>query len=83
MEYEKINLLDNTPNQSSKSKAKNWVEINDESGGTCNEDNQLRIKTSMLRSSLYDYNDAFILVKGTIRVANTAAQGQPMTPIKR
>ena len=30
MEYQKlINLLDNTPNQPSKSKTKNWVEIND------------------------------------------------------
>ena len=32
MEYQKIrNLLDNTPNQPSKFKTKNWVEINDES----------------------------------------------------
>ena len=32
MEYKKItNLLDNTSNQPSKFKAKNWVEINDES----------------------------------------------------
>ena len=32
MEYQKIiNLLDNTPTQPSKVKAKNWVEINDES----------------------------------------------------
>ena len=31
MEYQKvINLLDNTPNQSSKFKTKKWVEINDE-----------------------------------------------------
>ena len=33
MEYQKIiNLLQNTPNQSSKFKTKNWVEIND---GSC------------------------------------------------
>ena len=32
MEYKKImNLLDDKPNQSSKFKTKNWVEINDES----------------------------------------------------
>ena len=32
MEYEKImNLLDDKPNQSSKFKTKNWVEINDQS----------------------------------------------------
>ena len=31
MEYQKlINLLDNTPNQPTKFKTKNWVEINDE-----------------------------------------------------
>ena len=35
MEYQKvINLLDNTPNQTSKFKIKNWAEINDESHGT-------------------------------------------------
>ena len=34
MKYQKrINLLDNAPNQPSKSKIKNWVEINDESRG--------------------------------------------------
>ena len=37
MEYQKIiNLLDNTPNQPSRSKTKIWVEINDESRGTYN-----------------------------------------------
>ena len=35
MEYQKIiNLLDNTPNQLSKFRAKNWVEINDDAPGT-------------------------------------------------
>ena len=29
----------------------------------------------MLKSSLYDYSDAYILVKGTITVNNTAATG--------
>ena len=33
MEYQKIiNLLDNTPNQSSKFRTKNWVETNDTIG---------------------------------------------------
>ena len=37
MEYQKIiNVLDNTPNQPSKFKNKNWVEINDESYGVYN-----------------------------------------------
>ena len=64
MEYQKIiNLLYNAPNQPSKFKRKNWVEINDESRGTYNEDNQIRFKTSILRSSLCDYSHAYILVK--------------------
>ena len=34
-QYKKIiNLLENTPNQPSKFRRKNWVEINDESRGT-------------------------------------------------
>ena len=47
-------LLDNTPSQSFKFKTKNWVEINHESRGTYNKDNQIRFKASMLRSSLCD-----------------------------
>ena len=69
-------MLDNKPNQQTKFRRKNWVEINDESLGMYNKDNQIRFKTSMLRSSLCDYSDASILVKGTITFANTAAQGQ-------
>ena len=61
MEYQKINKkLGNKPNQSSKFNTKNWAEINDESRGTYNEDNQIRFKTSMLRSSLYVYSEAYI-----------------------
>ena len=34
MEYQKImNLLDNTTNQPSKFRTRNWIEINDESRG--------------------------------------------------
>ena len=56
-------------------KTKIWVKINDESRGNYGEGNQIRFNTSMLRSSLCAYSDAYILVKGTITVANTAAQG--------
>ena len=35
----------------------------------------IKFKTSMLRSSLCDYSDAYILVKGNITVNNTAAAG--------
>ena len=67
MEYQKIiNLLDNTPNQPTKFRTKNWIEINDDSHGMYNTNSQIKFKTSMLRSSLCDYSDADILVSGTI-----------------
>ena len=76
MEYQKIaNLLDNASNQPSKFRTKNWVEINDESRGTCSVNRQINFKTSKLRSSLCDYSDAYILVKGNVTVNNTAADG--------
>ena len=77
MEYQKIiNLLDNTPNQTCKFKAKNWVEINGESQGMYNKNNQIRFKTTILRSSLCDYSDAYILVKRTVTGENKAARDQ-------
>ena len=71
MEYQKIaNLLDeNKSNQPSKFRTKNWVEINDESSGTYNVNSQIKFKTLMFKSSLCDYSDAYILVKGTITIA--------------
>ena len=69
MEYQKIaNLIDDTSNQPSKFRTKNWVEINDESRGTYNVNSQIKFKTIMLKSSLCDYSDAYILVKGTIKL---------------
>ena len=76
MEYQKIaNLIDDASNQPSKFKTKSWVEINVESRGTCNVNSQIIFKNTMLKSSLCDYSDAYILVKGTITVNNTAAVG--------
>ena len=49
--------------------------MNDESRGTCNVNSQIKFKTTMLKSNLCDYSDAYILVKGTITVNNTAAAG--------
>ena len=66
-------LLDNTSNQPSKFRTQNWVEINDESREIYTVNRQTNFKTSMLRSSLCDYSDAYILVKGNISVNNTAA----------
>ena len=69
MEYQKIaNLIDDTSNKPSKFRTKNWVEINDESRRTYNVKSQIKFKTAMLKSSLCDYSDAYILVKGTITI---------------
>ena len=69
-------MLDNTPNRPTKFRTKNWVKINNDSRGMYNKDNQIRFKTSMLRSSLCDYSGAYILVKGTITVAQETATAQ-------
>ena len=72
MEYQKIaNLLNDQSNKPSKSKTINWAEINDEARGTYSPNKEIKFKTSMLRSSLRDYGDAYILVKGNISVNNT------------
>ena len=57
-------MLDNPSNQLSKFKTKDWVEINDESRGAYNTNSQIEFKTTMLKPSLCDYSDAYILVKG-------------------
>ena len=73
MEYQKIiNLLDNKRNQPSKFRTKIWVEVNNQSGGTYNSNGQVKFKTLILRSSLCDYRDVYIVASATITVANTA-----------
>ena len=61
-------MLYNVPNQPTKFRIKNWVEINDDARGTYNTNNQINFKTSMLRSSLFDYGDAYILLSGAITI---------------
>ena len=76
MEYQKIaNLLNNESNQPYKFRTRNWVEISYEARGTYSPNKQIKFKTSMLRSSLCGYGDAYILIKGNITVNNTAAAG--------
>ena len=66
-------MIDDASNQPSKFRTKNWVEINDESRRTYNVNSQIKFKTTMLKSSLCGYSDAYILVEGTITVNSTAA----------
>ena len=71
MEYQKITkLLGSTLDKVPRFITKKWIEVYDKSGGTYNTSKQIRFKTSMLRSDLCDYSDAYVLVKGKITVAN-------------
>ena len=63
-----MNLLDNTPNQTTKCRTKNWVEIKFDSPRTYNTNSQIKLKTMMLKTSLCDYSDVYILVSGTITI---------------
>ena len=73
MEYQKIaSLLGNSPNKPSKIRTRNWVEINDDIRGAYSPNKQIRFKTAMLRSSLCDYSEAYILAKDNITVNNNA-----------
>ena len=72
MEYQKkANLLDITSNQASKFRTRKWVEINDDSKGTYANSN-IKFKSTMLKSNLCDYEDAYILAKGTITIARNS-----------
>ena len=68
MEYQKIaNLLESASNQPSKFGTRTWVKINDKSRGEYTS-NDIKFKTTMLRSNLCDYADAYILVQGRIAI---------------
>ena len=74
MEYQKIaNLVDDASNKTFKFKSRNWVKINDESRGTYNVGSQIKFKTTMLKSSLCDYSDSYILAKGKITITGSGA----------
>ena len=76
MEYQKTtNLLGNTLDKVPRFITKKWIEVHDQSGTA--EDrykpsNKIRVKTSMLRSDLCDYSDAYIVVKVIVEVNGTA-----------
>ena len=62
MKYQKIiNLLGNAINQPSIFRTRNWVQQNDESQWTYNDNSYIKFKTSIIRSNLCDYSDAYKL----------------------
>ena len=64
MEYQKIiNLLDATTDNVPKFITKKWIEVYDQSGKLYCTNKQIKFKTSILQSGLYDYSDAILLLK--------------------
>ena len=71
MAYQKTtNLLGNIPDKVHRFTTKKWIKAHDQFGETYNTNKKIRIKTSILRSNLCDYSDAYIVVKGKIIVTN-------------
>ena len=69
MEFQKItNFLNATSDNKDLSifVTKKCIEVYDQSGGNYNVNKEIKIKSSILRSDLCDFNDAYIVVKGTI-----------------
>ena len=47
-----------------------WAKVYDQSGGNYNVNKEIGTKTSLLRSSLYNFSDVCIVVKGNIIVGS-------------
>ena len=81
MEYDKINnLLGSESEKLYKFVTREYVRVNSLSN-TYDENKSIRFKTSMLRSDLYDYADAYILVNGIITVAGNQPSDRENKPL--
>ena len=84
IEYQKItNLLGTTSDNVPRFITKKWIEVHDQSGNA--EDiykpsKQIRFKTSLLRSDLCDFSNAYSVVKGrvTITATNKSSKNNPL-----
>ena len=75
MEFQKIvNFLDITSDNKDLPRyvTKKWIDFYDQSQGNYKVNKEIRIKTSMLRSDLSDFSDAYIVAKGNITVTEKA-----------
>ena len=73
MEFQKIvNLFDTTFNDKDLPRfaTKKWIEVYDQSEKNYNVNREIRIETPILRSDLFDFSDAYIVVEGVIAVTN-------------
>ena len=71
MEFNKINnLLGPAHDKVPKFITKKWIEVQSQYRNTYNTSKPIWFKTSMLRSDLCNYSDAYVWVKGTITVTD-------------
>ena len=71
MEFQKVtNFLNITSDNKDLPRfvTKKWIAAYDQSEGNYDVNKEIRIKTSMLRSDLWDFSDAYIVVKEKITV---------------
>ena len=69
MEFNKINNLLG-PTHDKVPRFKKWIEVQSQSRNTYNTSKPMRFKTSMLRSDLRNYSDAYVWLKRKITVTN-------------
>ena len=70
MEFQKIvNLLDITSDDKDLPRyvTKKWIEVYDQSEKSYSINREIRIKTSMLRSDLCDFSEAYIVMQKEIK----------------
>ena len=70
MEFQKIiNLLNITSDDKDLSRyvTKKWIEVYDQSEKSYSINREIRIKTSMLRSDLCDFSEAYIVMQKEIK----------------
>ena len=81
MEYQKLNnLLGVDDAKVQKYNTINWVEITDQSNNVYNEGTAIKFNTPMLRTSLCDFSEAYIILKGRVTVlARATAAPNPRT----
>ena len=85
MEYQKVtNLLGTMPNEVPRFITNKWIEVHDQPRNA--EDRwkpskQIIFKTSMLRSDLWDFSDAYIVAKGTITITGTHNRSSKNRPL--
>ena len=69
-------MLEKISNQLTKFRTNNWVEINDDTRGMYDTNNQIKFKTSKLKLNLCNYSDAYILLSATISVVDASAAAE-------